>query len=132
MEVFQTLPEELRLKMLYFSHPIMNSNMKHAIRITAAHHKIKRIESNWNHDYSWNETVCENTTQEERSEIIDILSKCGCCIRHSQGVYQEPHCSHITGSHTTKKFHNKEGFNYKRCTCWCRSNIRIFMTLENI
>ena len=129
MEVFQNLPYELRAKMVYYSHPSMDSSMKRAIRVTATHHHLKRIKRTWKLNATWHETICKATTQEERSEMVDILAQCGCCARHSQGVYQDPHCTHITGSHTIKKKHKKKTYDNKLCTCWCRLHMRQFITL---
>lgn len=130
MEVFQNLPYELCLKIMIFSHPSMESSMKHAIRVTSTHQRIKRIQRKWNPENTWDETTQQVTTQEERIEMIDTLAQCGCCVRHSQGVYKEPHCTHITGSHTIKKKHKKKTYDNKLCTCWCRLHMRQFINLE--
>lgn len=132
MEVFQKLPFELRMKMMIYSHPSIDLSMKRAIRVTATHQRIKRIKRKWKLNDAWHETICKVTTQEERSQMIDTLSQCGCCVRHSQGVYKEPHCTHITGSHTIKKKHKKKTYDNKLCTCSCRLHMRNFISLENV
>ena len=55
--------------------------------------------------FSWEEMIYRKTNKEKRQQLFKALSNCGCCERHSCGVYDEPHCFDIVGSHTTKKYH---------------------------
>jgi|TARA_B110000114_G_scaffold109075_2_gene114513 hypothetical protein len=64
--------------------------------------------------------------KEELVFITTQLLKCGCCKRHSQGIFTTPHCHNIRlrQSHrATRQMNNDYGIN--TCTCHCRHFLRV-------
>tara|TARA_A100001015_G_C14595590_1_gene558390 strand:+ start:93 stop:506 length:414 start_codon:yes stop_codon:yes gene_type:complete len=132
----QELPHEIRMKMLYYAHPIMNETLQRAIKVTAAHQLIKRLNTQWMvvvpPPIQWCDFIENNLSKEERKELFNTLANCGCCHRHSHGVYHNRcHCSNVVGSHTTKQYHKKTTWSYKKCSCWCRMQMRQLALLDS-
>lgn len=140
------LPIEVRKTMLYYAHPKINDDLQRAIEVTAAHHCLKRIQRIWTNrtpfvsihhenmipSICWEEMLYLYLPIERQLELIDHLKKCGCCTRHSKGVFTKPHCTHIVGSHTFHSRHLKYTWGHKKCTCWCRSQIRHFQSIHSM
>ena len=143
MKLYSKLPEEIRSKIYYYALPKMDKKLKRSIEVTSAHHCIQRMDNIWSKPYfdenrqrmhppfSWEEMIYKNTNKEKREQLIIALSNCGCCERHSCGIYDKPHCLQITGSQTIKKRDKKYTFYGKSCNCWCRFQIRFLKNIDN-
>lgn len=143
MEIFCDLPKDILLKIYHYAIPKLDEKLKRSIEVTSAHMHIKRIHNRWNIPYfdengervyppfSWNQTLFENTTYEKREQLFMSLSKCGCCVRHSNGVVSSSHCTDIVGSHTSYKYQKKYTTCGKLCNCWCRMQMRIIKNIND-
>lgn len=132
------LPLPLREKMIYYAHPKMNDELKRAIKVTACHYYLKNIYNKWQNDFeqfnmpiSWENTLARLLSNEKQNELIDGLKQCGCCNRHSRGVFNTPHCNTIVGSYTFRKYHLKRTWYGKRCNCWCRLQMRHILNIQS-
>lgn len=142
MENINHLPAELRAKMLYYAHPKMESPMKRGIRVTLSHWQLRSIWKKWSMPFyeengenvrpeiHWQDMLCRYSTKEMRRECFINLSQCGCCERHSQGVFKQAHCKTIIGSHTFKKRHERQTWIGKNCDCWCRAQMRHLANID--
>lgn len=131
MEKLCELPQEVRLKILYYAHPKMDDGLKLAIRVTASHQRISYISREWESylrvgstfstQLSWFDVLSTHTSSEERKELIANLEECGCCARH---------CSRVVGCHTFKKLNTQYTSADKLCKCSCRHHIRMMRMLD--
>ena len=115
----------------------MDETLTRAIKVTAAHQLIKRLNAQWMVEVSpqiyWCDFIENKLSKEERKELFNTLAKCGCCHRHSHGVYSSRyHCCDIVGSHTTKQRHQKTTLSYKKCSCWCRTHMRQLASIDSL
>ena len=143
MNIYAELPKEIRFKIYYYAIPKIDENTKRAIEVTSAHQCFQRMYSMWCRPYfdrngervhppfSWEEMIYRKTNKEKRQQLFRALSNCGCCERHSCGVYDKPHCFDIVGSHTTTKYHKKYTYYGKSCNCWCRLQMRSLQNIAN-
>ena len=141
MDIYAELPKEIRLKIYYYALPKMSERLKRAINVTSSHQCFQRIHKIWTTPYfdengervhppfPLEELIYRKTDEEKRYHLLKSLSNCGCCERHSSGVYDKPHCLDIVGSHTKKKHNKKYTHDGKLCNCWCRMHMR---NLQNI
>ena len=123
------LPLELRLHILMYTLPRVDDLTKRAIKVTSIHHSILRANKKWcvliNMD--WQEFLSQYYTENDLIEIYNALSDCGCCIRHSKGLFNNMvHCNNVGGSFTRNKFNKRNvmGWDNKKCSCWCRHQLR--------
>lgn len=131
----QELPHEIRMKMLYYAHPTISETLKRAITVTATHQHIKRLHTQWMNvvppPIHWCDFLENALSKEERKELFNNLANCGCCHRHSHGIYRcRRHCNNVVGSHTRKQYHKKTTWSYKKCSCWCRMQMRLLISLD--
>ena len=139
---FEKLPDDLINKILKFAYPKLDDTFKKSIKIVSTHVKFNLLIKEWLQTKDtqipgsgdWCDFI--KNTDHNMNELFHNLKECGCCERHSTGVYHnsegEP-ISHfkdkINGSFTIKKLHNKTTtYNYtysgSKCICSCRHNMR--------
>ena len=131
----ESLPHDICMKILYYAHPTMEESLQTAIEVTAAHRCLKRHHNIWMGVIppliNWQDCLKTYLSKEHRKELFLSLQKCGCCLRHSKGVFQHrQHCNHIVGSRTLKPYHERRTWSNKTCTCWCRSQMRHLSLLD--
>ena len=134
---FEKLPDDLINKILKFAYPKLDDTFKKSIKIVSTHIKIALLIKEWLRikdipipfSVDWCDFIKD--TDHNMNELFHNLKECGCCKRHSTGVYHnsegEP-ISHfkdkINGSFTIKKLHNKTTLCGSKCSCSCRHNMR--------
>ena len=134
---FEKLPDDLINKILKFAYPKLDDTFKKSIKIVSTHIKIALLIKEWLRikdipipfSVDWCDFIKD--TDHNMNELFHNLKECGCCERHSTGVYHnsegEPN-SHfkdkINGSFTIKKLHNKTTLCGSKCSCSCRHNMR--------
>ena len=134
---FEKLPDDLINKILKFAYPKLDDTFKKSIKIVSTHIKIALLIKEWLRikdipipfSVDWCDFIKD--TDHNMNELFHNLKECGCCERHSTGVYHnsegEP-ISHfkdkINGSFTIKKLHNKTTLCGSKCSCSCRHNMR--------
>lgn len=133
---FENLPNDLIYKILQEAYPKKNMELEKAIKLESTHLRMRQMVNRWlkiRNIISWDNYV--KNSNENLLELFNNLKNCGCCERHSTGIYYNidnepiPHFTgKITGSLTRKKFHNKININDKMCMCPCRGNMRTIMT----
>lgn len=131
-----TLPEDIQGIIAMYAHPVMAPELKRSLQVTSSHMTIKHIEKTWIGTYptiqkSWSEYLEMKIPFERRKEVLRGLANCGCCNRHSNGVFDFPHCTHIVGSHTWKKYERKRTWIRKPCNCWCRTQMRYLLGFDS-
>ena len=150
------LPDELINHIFYMSNPRLNEKLKEELLVEASHMMLYMHNLKWESGYDKfiskthdlnNYDDKDNTpgylyvksfeilyTNECISIIKKNLFKCGCCVRHSQGIYDNPHCSKIRKCNRIRLKRNKkysvswmpdENIEHT-CHCPCRSVIRLF------
>lgn len=134
---FEKLPDDLINKILKFAYPKLDDTFKKSIKIVSTHIKIALLIKEWLRikdipipfSVDWCDFI--KNTDHNMNELFHNLKECGCCERHSTGIYHnsegEP-ISHfkdkINGSFTIKKLHNKTTLCGSKCSCSCRHNMR--------
>tara|TARA_B100001027_G_scaffold200588_1_gene160072 strand:- start:3687 stop:4160 length:474 start_codon:yes stop_codon:yes gene_type:complete len=147
VEKFLPLPSEIIEKIKIYVSFSLPFFMKENIKIQSTHIKLKILNKKWRKIYldlelipldpleskfsSWELYLYRNLNDSEIHQFIENLSECGCCMRHSEGIWMgPPHCSrNIIGSRTFKKYFNHSK---NRCSCWCRHNIRHLLRIQEI
>ena len=150
------LPDEIINYIFYMANPRLNVRLKEELLVESSHMMLYIHNLKWNLGYD----IFINKTHELKSyddkditpgylyvksfellytnDCIRIIKKnllnCGCCKRHSMGIYDNPHCIKIRKSNRIILKRHK---NYssiwqpdenieKVCRCPCRSVIRLF------
>ncbi len=129
------LPHEIYMNILYYAHPVMDESLQTAIQVTASHRCLKRHHNTWLRVIPplthWQDYLETSLSKEDRKKIFLSLQNCGCCLRHSKGVFKyRQHCHHIVGSRTVKPYHKRKTWLNKTCTCSCRSQMRHLSLLD--
>ena len=133
---FEKLPDDIINKILWFAYPKLDIEFKKSIQVVSTHSKLELILNGWlrkktpsNSPQSW--YVIIKNTKQNMCELFHNLKNCGCCERHSQGVYYDNEGNNIkhfqgkiNGSFTTKNLHNKTTLFGTKCTCSCRHHMR--------
>ena len=134
MEIFQNLPYEIKEKIFMYAIPNIDNNFKKAIYVQSCRKYSNKIYNNWlceTSGLSWGEYLKKyynNHTEPERYKRG--LLNCGCCLRHSNGIYNQPHNKEIIGSQCIHKFENDYTLDGKKCTCSCRIILRGLLQIE--
>ena len=134
---FEKLPDDIINKILKFAYPTLDYEFKKSIKIVSTHITLNRLINEWlkikdvpiSYSVSWYEFI--QTTECDMIDLFHNLKNCGCCERHSNGVYYNSEGKYIqhfkgpiTGDFTTKKKHNKTTPSETKCTCCCRHHMR--------
>ena len=119
------LPSEIVEKIEFIAHPRMSDELKRSIHVVSTLYSLNILDQRWYENcmnkfrVKWKDLIKQTYTQEEVSEVIQNLKKCGCCERHSKNVYKTPHCTSIVGSHTCT-----DSVVGGKCPCPCRHYMR--------
>ncbi len=138
------------------ANPRLNEKLKEELLVESSHMMLYLHILKWNSGYDKfiNKTHCLKTYDKKdttpgylytksfqllyTTECISIIKtnllRCGCCKRHSKGIYDNEHCSKIRKCNRIRlKRHKKYSSLWqpdenieKICTCPCRSVIRLF------
>ena len=141
MNKFEQLPDEIIRKILYYAYPKVDDTFKKSIKIASSHVKLNIIIDEWIKikDIPFQDSIHYSTsiknTKQNIYEIFHNLKNCGCCERHSQGVYYNidgdtilHFQDKINDDFTIKKKHKKTTYDGKKCTCHCRHHMRQIIT----
>ena len=150
------LPDELINHIFYMANPRLNEKLKEELLVEASHMMLYMHNFKWNSGYDKfiNKTHHLNNYDDKddtpgylyvksfellyTNECISIIKKnllnCGCCVRHSQGIYDNPHCNKIRKcNRITLKRHKFYSLSWipdenieHKCPCPCRSVVRLF------
>ena len=150
------LPDEIINYIFYMANPRLNARLKEELLVESSHMMLYIHNLKWNLGYD----KFINKTHELKSydnkditpgylyvksfellytnDCVSIIKKnllnCGCCKRHSMGIYDNPHCNKIRKQNIIKqkRYNNyalswipEDNIEYK-CPCPCRSVIRLF------
>ena len=147
------LPSDIIIDIFCMANPHLNFDLKEELLLESSHMMLYLHNLKWNLGYdkfinntlylkNYDETDITPGYLYVRSfellytkECISIIKKnlfnCGCCIRHSKGIYDNQHCNKIRKHNIIRK---KRECNYfssyipseNSCSCPCRSVIRLF------
>tara|TARA_A100001035_G_C27784602_1_gene503651 strand:- start:2809 stop:3306 length:498 start_codon:yes stop_codon:yes gene_type:complete len=150
------LPTEVINYIIYMANPRLDEELKEELLLEASHMMLYKHNLKWNSGYNkfikktYNlknydnkNTTCGYLYVKSfellyTNECISIIKKnllnCGCCERHSNGIYDNSHCNKIRKFNIIKlKRYNNYSLSsipYKnlkhKCPCPCRNVVRLF------
>ena len=151
------LPNEIVNYIIFLSSPTLSIQMKKELELESAHMMCK-IHYEWWYpkfvrywhlndiediselplEYSYDYTLLRCNTSERIKFIMRQLFNCGCCKRHSQGILNKPHCTHLRQKFTLRELRDVKTYDYSlqcmftetrhhkknKCNCNCRHVFR--------
>ena len=131
--IFNNLPNDIKNKIMYLAHPILSDQLKRSIKVESANKSLEYLNKiyidycikNSNENINFKDIINKVFDKNQKKIIINNLKQCGCCERHSKGIFSKPHCNNVNVKHTITK--KETLLKSNKCNCWCRHNIRWFI-----
>lgn len=144
------LPDEVSDMIIFMAQPRLGGDFKRELQLEAAfilceqHYNwwfpkmtcywhINNEEPNYEFpdNYRYGRSMKVYFTKEELQFITEQLASCGCCKRHSQGIYSEPHCIKLRPSKSLRAAREMKHYSgLSICSCPCRHILRRILNIN--